>query len=347
MSIAVKSNPINLGTKIDQGIAYLEKNIINSRPMKFIKHTQTVVTMNRLFHALTLQVDKVVNGNNPSAIARFFKEEPVTVGLGAARFLTVFNILGNATNLVKSIKSGIESKKKIQKMDASLKAAKAATSLVGNAENIAKGLTAVSKAIKVAEVVNHVFGGFNIAGSALGLVLTGREIYQTEKCYRKFTQIRSTDYKALNKFLTDDANIRTLGIEKSKEFKQIVNKMVDNTKVLNAEEQEKVDSLVKDLKGRLKTKQATHTISVLSDCFNIVTTALAIASIAFPPLLIISLAFGLGTLIGTLVHKQITNYQFEQKMGMIESCPKELSDVQACAWKVRHFFQWNTKNMFS
>jgi hypothetical protein len=347
-SMYLHPKPLSISDNIDKAIGFIEKKILNTPVMKFIgKVVQPLAGSARQLRLAATLIDDTFHPAKDGYVRTFINQPKVTIPLNATRFLSGINILGNTTKFVKSIKTGIEAKKGIKKLDASMDAAKAATSLVGNTENIISGVTALNTAVKVSQVAGHVFGGFNIAGSALGLAITGRSIYRTHKCENRLNKIRTTNYKELNKFLTDDKNLKILGIEKSAKFKEIANKLVDNTKVLNANEQKKVDSLVKDLKGRLKTKQANHAIGVIGDCFNIVSTSLLIASVACPPLAIVSLTFALGTTLGTFIHRQVTDYQFERKVGLIEKCPEHVKGIDRTLWKVKDFAKWNLKSFIS
>jgi hypothetical protein len=339
MSVILNTNLIS--KKIDQVIAFVEKNVLNSLGVRIMNKLETVGTSTQQLHQAATHFDTIYHPNKTGPLSSLLSHKAIKTPVGATGLFSLFNIPQHITNIVKSVKTAVETKKSLKKLDASLQVAESATSLVGTVDSVLTAITAINSSIKVSDIAAHIFAGFNIVNASLGLTIKGRSIYKTQKCYNELKQIRRTDYKSLNKFFNDDKNLGILGIDKAEKFKQIANKMVDNTHILNRDEQTKVDALIKDLKGRLKTKQTTHAIGMISDCLNIVNSALIIASVACPPLLIVAATFSVVTTVGLFIHKQITDYKFEQKMGLTETCPKDLQGSEALKWKVGHFFKWN------
>ncbi len=99
-------------------------------------------------------------------------------------------------------------------------------------------------------------------------------------------------------------------------------------------------SVVKDLKGRLKDQKKTHVVTIISDAINIVTNALTIAAIVFPPLIILSAAFAVVSMLAKHIYNQINNYTFENKIGMIERSEEDMKGCDSTLWKVKDFARW-------
>lgn len=332
--------------KFDAVIKFIEKKIVYHLGMRIMNKLETAASTAQHFHQIASQFDTLLKAQKPGPFGALLNSSTLKAPLGATGFLSVFNIPQNLTNFAKSIKTAIYSHKHIEKLDASLQALESSTSVVGTVDNIITGLTAIQPAIKVAQVASHVFAGFNIVNAAAGLAIKSRSIYNTHTCYRRLKHIRSTDYKSLNKFFNDNKNLAILGIDKTEKFKKIVNQKVDNSHILNRQEQAEVDALIKDLKGRLKTKQTVHSIGIITDCVNLVNSALVLASVVCPPFLIVAATFAIVNNVGIFLHKQISDYKFEQKMGLTQKCPTDLKGKDAVAWKVNHFFKWNYHAFF-
>jgi hypothetical protein len=344
MTVNIKTNIIN--DKLDNIIDFIENKIIKNVGVRIMNKLETVGAATQQIHQVKEQFDTLIHPKKQIPSTPIINNSPVAKTIGAAGLLSVFNIPKQIITIIKSIKAAIATQSPLEKLDASLSVAESATSLVGTVNSIISGLSALNSSIKVADIAANVFAGFSLSNSVLGLVIRGRSIYRTQKCYNKLKKIRNTDYKSLNTFFTDEKNIEILGIKKSVKFKQEANKLVDNTHKLNEQEQNKVDTLIKDLKVRLKTQNAIYSIGIITNCLSLVNAALIIASVACPPLIIVAATFSTVTSISIFLYKQITDYKFEQKMGMTDKCPKDLEGNKAVAWKVNHFFKWNIQSIF-
>jgi hypothetical protein len=355
------SDKNKITSDFDKAIEYIENKIIKSPLMKVIKKIQSVAAAIRSSHYAAHEIDKFFHpeikkivedgGIDNRLLAK--ASSPIR----ATRLLGLFSVVVNLTTLVKSIKNFIVNKG-IKKLDAFLQAVKSVTSVTTNVESILYGISALTPAVKVSLVAQKIFGAFSLVGSVFSLAITSRSLSKADNFYKKFkNKITKIDnnpytveqYKKILSFFKDKKKIAKLGIDKTEEFQKAIdekfklepNQIENDAAQITVIQQEAIDKLVHQLDDQLKTTKTQNVVSIVSDVLSFASTCLLIASVACPPLLIISAIFTVTTSVGFYIHKQITDYTFEKEMGIYNSePPKDLKGAGLTLWKVKDFAKW-------
>lgn len=339
----------NCGSVLKEKKEAIQRNIV-----PFFGLLRTIASKIRYNYRFLSHIAKLVPVKNSLSIRKFVSTvKTLKVPINSTSIFNVINLVDSIPKLIKSGRKFIH-KDGIHKIPVALKIINTFSSIVGTFEDVRSGLAVFTTALKVSRVVSSIFSWIGIAGSVAETILSVRTFsraqnelsyFKNKISYNKEGNYNFNDYKKLcvyfdetsPKFIAKKFGTNEIFYLKMRE--RLANLRVGDVDYNRTGE---LRNLIEDLKSRLEMQRNDKIVSLFSSTASlIVSVVTTVASITNPIFLLAWMSYNLVFSGVKHVVMQIKNYQFENKMGLIDrgcqAIPVATSPVVA---KVKDFAKW-------